>query len=164
MTNTTPHAPRGVARAAPVSAAMGCPSGAMVLTMDGPVNVADLAAGAQVVTRSDTLVTLRRIERSSARVWAVSIAPGALGNTGADLLLPASQTLLLRGAAARAFNGQPQAMVLAGALVDGETITDLGERQLDLYTLHFDRPQVFQINGLCLSCATPFGRSKRRAA
>jgi len=47
--------------------------------------------------------------------------------------------------------GKPQVIVQAGQLIDGEFITDLGVRNLQLVHLTLDRPHVIYADGLEIS-------------
>ncbi len=124
--------------------------GAVVLTLDGETSVEALRAGARVITRDQGAVVLRGISRQSVETYAVRILAGSLGHTRPerDVILPAEQPLLIRDWRAEALFGASQAMMPARRLIDGEFVTDLGERSLTLYRLEFDTPHVIYADGL----------------
>lgn len=85
-------------------------------------------------------------------VQTVRFAPEA--PEGCVLMLPWDQRVLVRGWRAQAMFGQPQAVVPAYELVDGENVCDLGLQMTDLVILEFSRPHVIYAGGLELA-ATP---------
>ncbi len=128
----------------------GIPAGTIVLTLKGEMPVEDIVPGDRVITRNGGAVPLQRHDITTVTVPAVRVSAGSLGDTRpeSDTTLPAAQGVLLRDWRARAIFGQPQAVAPAGVLVDDEFITDLGQQDLVLHHLVFDRDQVVYAGGL----------------
>ncbi|MFC3615003.1 Hint domain-containing protein [Lutimaribacter marinistellae] len=124
---------------------IGCPAMGAVLTLDGEMPAEHLFPGDRVITRDAGAVTLKDLQRVTLRTRAIRLSCG--------LILPAAQPVLLRDWRAKAMFKRPQARVMAGDLVDGEFIRDLGHRTLDLVQLHFDSPHILYCNGVELSSA-----------
>ena len=135
----------------------GLTQGMRVMTLDGELPVEHLVTGDRVVTRraGSARLTGHRIDRM--RLPAVEIRGAALGHMAPDavLTLPASQMILLRDWRARVMFGQPQVAVPVGLLVDHGFICDLGEVDLVLHRLEFDRAEVVYAEGLELLSAPP---------
>ncbi|QFT63410.1 Hint domain-containing protein [Roseivivax halotolerans] len=130
-------------------------AGTSVLTLDGDLPVEMLSPGDRIITRDRGLVVLDdlRIFRGEARL--VSVRAGTLGHLrpDTDILLPATQEVLIRDWRAAALYGRPQAMVAAERLVDGEFVRDLGAREVTLAALIFEEPHVIYADGLELASA-----------
>jgi hypothetical protein len=150
----------------PKASPSGIPAGTVVLTADGEIPVEFLTSGDRIVTRDTGMVRLAGIARRTAVVRLILFAAGSLGHTRPDhdLILPADQAVLIRDWRASAFTGQTQALVPAGALVDGEFIRDLGPQRLCLHLLRFARPQVIYAGGMELAGATMDGTVLHDAA
>lgn len=131
----------------------GIVAGSIIFTADGEIPVEYLSKGDKIVTRDAGMVTLvdTFIHRISAP--AVGIKAGSLGHTRPDhnIIIPASQQVLVRDWRAQSMFGKSQVVVQAGQLIDGEFITDLGVRDLHLVHLTFDRPHVIYADGLEIS-------------
>lgn len=132
--------------------AMGTP----VLTRDGDIPVEFLEIGDAVVTRQGAriLYSIEVSVISHARM--VRIGGVTLGRTspGADVLVPATQRILVRDWRARAFAGGRQALVPAARLADGEFIRGEILDFVRLYTLGFGQDVVVQAGGLELECSS----------
>jgi hypothetical protein len=128
----------------------GIPHGTPVLTLDGELPIEFLSEGDRVITRNAGSARLLSRHSFRCRRAAVLIQAGSLGQMRpeTDTVLPACQHVLVRDWRARALFGQPQAMVAAGVLADGEYIRDLGEMELQLHVLCFERDQVVYAGGL----------------
>ena len=167
----TPGAPEGMTQAGPAgslaggTAPFGLPQGMQVLTLDGALPVEHLVSGDRIVTRRDGSARLTGHVMERVRTHAVEVRGGALGNMDPDdvLVLPAGQMILLRDWRARIMFGQPQATIAVGALVDHGFIRDLGEVELTLHRLIFERAEVIYAQGLELLSAAP-RRAMRPAA
>lgn len=132
--------------------AMGTP----VLTRDGEIPVEFLEVGDAVVTRQGARI-LHSIEVSLiAHARMVRIGGVTLGRTGpgADVLVPATQRVLVRDWRAQAFASGRQALVAAVRLADGEFIRGEILDRVRLFTLGFDQDVVIQAGGLDLECST----------
>jgi hypothetical protein len=131
--------------------------GSLVLTLDGEMPVEHLLPGDRIVTRDTGTAVLRAIHRHEAVVRAVCIMAGSLGDTrpDRDVILPEDQQVLVRDWRAKALFGLRQAVVRAGALVDGEFILALGERPMTLFELEFETPHVLYVDGLELAGFDP---------
>ena len=132
-------------------------TGTIVLTLDGAIPVEFINEGDRVITRDSGMAVVRHVRRSRARVNAVSVKAGSLGNTrpDRDAVLPASQELLIRDWRAEALFGASQALVPVSRLVDGEFIRDLGEQEIALVELVFDTPHILYADGLEVASAAP---------
>lgn len=127
--------------------------GSLILTLDGEIPVEHLLPGDRIITRDTGTAVLRAIHRRQVMTRAVRITAGSLGDTrpDRDVTLPEDQQVLVRDWRAKALFGLRQAVVRAGALVDGEFILALGEQPMALFELEFDTPHVLYIDGLELA-------------
>lgn len=143
----------------------GITTGTSVRTLDGDLPIEFLSPGDRVITRNSGAVRLVAIERDNILEKAVRFQPGSIGSDLPEdgLILPASQPVLLRDWRAKVMFGQPQAVAPAGALIDHGFILDLGERELDLHRLIFERDQVIYAGGLELT-SEPIRERVRRVA
>lgn len=132
------------------AAARGIAAGTTVLTLDGELPVEMLSPGDRVITRDSGMAVLRDIRTRRVRTEAVAIAAGSLGHTRPDddMVLPAAQTVLVRDWRAEALFGAPQAMVPVARLADGQYVRPLGETELTLVELVFDREHVVYAGGM----------------
>ena len=132
---------------------VGLVAGTILLTSDGEIPVEFLSPGDRIITRNAGMVPLRAIETEKIKIEAVRINAGALGHIKPPhtVMLPASQTVLVRDWRAKALGGATQAVMPAGCLVDDEYISSLGPRQMVLIKLGFDAPYVVYADGLELS-------------
>ncbi|MGR3322969.1 MAG: Hint domain-containing protein [Pseudooceanicola sp.] len=132
------------------TASAGLTAGVKILTLDGELPVEFLAPGDRVITRDSGVAVLKGIRTRKVRTRAVAIAPGSLGHDRPDdaITLPAGQRILLRDWRAAALYGRKEAMVPAARLADGEYIRDLGEVDLTVFELEFDRDHVIYAGGL----------------
>lgn len=154
-----PPAPAGV------QAPFGLPSGMRVMTLDGALPVEHLVPGDRIVTRKAGMARLTDHHVGTVRTEAVEIRGGAFGTMEPDavVMLPAAQVVLLRDWRAKVMFGQPQASVPAGMLVDLDFIRDLGEVEMVLHRLIFDRAEIIYAEGLELASG-PARLSLRPAA
>lgn len=132
----------------------GLPSDSYILTLDGERLVSELTVGDRVITRDSGVARVTSVRSRKLRARAVRILAGSLGHTRPerDVLLPAGQPVLIRDWRATAvFSSVGAAMVDAGRLVDGEFITEAGEREMTLYELSFERPHILYVDGLELA-------------
>ena len=139
--------------------------GTTVRTADGDIPVEHLSPGDRVITRNSGAAPLMALEIDTVTEQAVEFTAGSMNVDcpAQSLILPSSQPVLLRDWRAKVMFGQPQAVTPAGLLVDHGFILDLGERDLALYRLIFERDQVIYAGGLELTSA-PILERKRRAA
>jgi hypothetical protein len=131
----------------------GIVAGSIVFTADGEIPVEYLSPGDKIVTRDAGMVKLIDTFTHRISAPAVAIKAGSLGHTRPDqnVIIPAAQHVLVRDWRAQSMFGKPQVVVQAGQLIDGEFITDLGVRNLQLVHLTFDRPHVIYADGLEIS-------------
>lgn len=132
-------------------------AGSIVLTLDGALPVEYLSPGDRVITRDSGTATLRAMRHRHARLPAVAITPGSLGHMrpGHEVTLPAAQEILVRDWRAAALFGASRALVPVLRLADGRFIRALGEVDLSLFELQFDRPHILYVDGLELASGTP---------
>ena len=144
----------------------GLMGGTIILTLDGEQCAEAIRPGARVITRDSGMARVEEVSRLTRLVPLVSIAAGSLGDTrpDQDLILPASQAVLIRDWRSQAMFGRAQALVEARALIDGEFIRDLGRREVVLHQLHFDRPHVIYAGGLELGTGDAPALALRPAA
>lgn len=137
--------------------ASGLVAGTILLTADGEMPVEFITAGDRIITRDAGLVRLAGVALIRDRRHAIHFAAGSLGDTRpeTDLILPAAQRVLIRDWRARALFGTAQAIVRAGALVDGEFIRHLGPRDMSLCMLRFNRPHIVYAGGLEVAVDEP---------
>ncbi len=123
------------------------------MTLDGEIAVEFLSPGDRIVTR-DGMRRLVAVRSSSYSGPAMQLAQGALGHdrpqTG--LVLPAGTRLHLRDWRARAMFGAATADAAVRHLFDGEFVTEVRVRDLRVFTLTFDVPQVVYVEGLEIAC------------
>lgn len=134
----------------------GVAAGTHIRTDQGEVPVEQLGAGDLVLTCEAGLKPLRAIGVTIARdIEVVRLAPGALGRPpGArELVLPAQQQIVLRDWRARDLFGREAQPTPAGALVGETHVRRETLRELQLFQLHFDGPQVIWANGVELPSA-----------
>ncbi|KIC08318.1 hypothetical protein RA19_20300 [Leisingera sp. ANG-M1] len=140
--------------------------GTIVLTREGERAAEEIKAGDSLITRTQGMAQVERVRTRRAMLQAVCISEGSLGDTRADgnLTVPWDQRILVRDWRAKAMFGQPQAVVPAYELVDGEFIRDMGLQMMDLTILEFSRPHVIYAGGLELAAAAQASEDLRPAA
>jgi hypothetical protein len=147
------RAPGAHAAERPATERKGIAAGCRVLTLDGEIPVEFLSPGDRIVTRAGMrrLAGVRRGRYSGA---AVRLAEGALGHNRpqAGLTLPEETAIHLRDWRARAFCHAAQGSLPVGRLCDGRYVTRVTVRDLAVYDLLFDAPQVIYAEGLELAC------------
>lgn len=147
----TPPSPPPFLRQFLGSQCVSLPAGTLVKTREGSCPVEDLRPGSLVASRRGE-ARVAAVRSRKALVQAVGFA--AAEDSGAPgLVLPWDQKLLIRGWRAQALYGQPQAVVSAYELADGEGAYDLGLQMLALHILEFGRPQVIGAGGMELAAA-----------
>ncbi|KIC30074.1 MULTISPECIES: Hint domain-containing protein [unclassified Leisingera] len=140
--------------------------GTIVLTREGERAAEELKSGDSLITRTQGMAQVEGVRTRRAMLQAVCFAAGSLGDMRADsdLVVPWDQRILVRDWRAKAMFGQPQAVVPAYELVDGEFIRDLGLQMMDLTVLEFSRPHVIYAGGLELAAAAAPQENLRPAA
>lgn len=143
----------------------GIVTGTEIRTLDGDLPIEFLNPGDRVITRNGGATRLMAIERDTVFEKAVEVTASAMNRDVPDrrLILPASQPVLLRDWRAKVMFGQPQAVAPVGALIDHGFILDLGEQELDLHRLIFERDQVIYAGGMELT-SEPIRERVRRVA
>lgn len=144
----------------------GFPVGLPIATADGERPVETLSDGDMIVTRNGGLTRVEAIHAITETTRAIRFSAGCLdpGAPIRDLVLPADQPVLVRDRRALALFGQVQAMTVAGQLVDGDLIADIGPRRLVLFRLTFDRPRVIRAGGLELGASHDANLPRRAVA
>lgn len=130
-------------------------SGTVVLTLDGALPVEFIAEGDKVITRDSGIAVVRSVRRSKQMVRTVSIKAGSLGNArpDRDVLLAASQEILIRDWRAAALFNMSPALVAAERLIDGEFVRDGGMVEMETVELVFDAPHILYADGLEVASA-----------
>ena len=128
----------------------GLVAGTLVLTGDGALPVEFLTPGERVISRAHGMVHLSAIEALTETANLVRVYPGALGANKPDhiTMMPSAQRVLLRDTRVKQFSPASQAVVPIGCLVDDATITDMGRREIRVFRLSFDRPEVIYADGI----------------
>jgi hypothetical protein len=127
--------------------------GTSVLTADGMIPVEFLSPGDRVVTRAG-MRTLRRLSFRLHNGPVVCIRAGTLGydRPDRDLTVAEGQPVRIADWRAQALWGKREAIVPIARLIDGTHVARADVADLRLFTLHFDRPEVFHADGVeCLS-------------
>jgi len=127
------------------------PPGTEILTLAGALPVEALYPGERVITRDAGAQPLLEITRHPvpAEMRFIHVSRDALGGKPTrDLLLPATQTVLLRDWRAQAMFGTRAARVALSRLVDGEHLRWSEARPGALLSLGFKREHVLYADGL----------------
>lgn len=132
---------------------VGLMPGTIVITSDGEIPVEYLSPGDRIVTRNAGFVRLKAIEPVLETTEVVKFLAGSLGEgrPARDIALPASQLVLMRDWITKALLGAKQAVIPAGCMVGGPSITSLGPQSVRLLRLVFDAHYVIYADGLELS-------------
>lgn len=161
LARTYDHDAQFVDQPAPASPSPGpgLVAGTTVLTADGIIPVEMLRPGDRIVTRNTGLVRLAHLSFRQYDGDFIAITAGALAATrpATDTILPAAQTVLLRGACAQAVTGQSAALVPAGHLCGMAGVTMHQDYQMTLVQLVFDTPQLVYADGLETLCLVDAG-------
>lgn len=136
--------------------------GTSVMTSAGARPAEIIRPGDQLLTRTRGMAEVAAVRSRRAMVQTVRFAAAA--EDGGSQLLPWDQRVLVRDRRAQAMFGQPQAVVPAYELVDGETVCDLGLQMMDLVALEFSRPHVIYAGALELTAAAAPHEDLRPAA
>ncbi|WP_136442305.1 Hint domain-containing protein [Pacificoceanicola onchidii] len=125
-------------------------AGTVVLTLDGALPVEFISAGDRVITRDSGTAIVRDVRRSTRTLRGISIKAGSLGNArpDRDVILSATQEVLIRDWRADALFGGAPALVAAERLVDGEFVRETEEYEAEMVELVFDTPHILYADGL----------------
>lgn len=130
-------------------------AGTTVLTLSGALPVEFISPGDRVITRNGAR-TVRAVNISvvkDASVIRISESVLDVDRPEDDILVSPQQPLLIRDWRAKFIGNASQAVVTAGALVDGEYIRRETLAEAWMISLHFDQSEVIYANGLELMCA-----------
>ena len=132
---------------------VGLVAGTIIQTADGDTPVEFLSLDDGIITRNAGMVRLRAIESSRMTAEAVAVCAGALGKGRPvhNVIMPASEQVLVRDWRAKVLHGATQAVMPVGCLIDEEFILSLGTRPMTLVRLGFDAPHVIYADGLEVS-------------
>lgn len=132
----------------------GLVAGSVVWTSDGAIAVEYLAPGDRVVTRNAGLVAVTALHIVQYGGDFIQIAAQSLGKNrpDTDTILPATQTVLVRGRIAQHITGQDTALVAAERLGRIPGVTRHDRIEMTLVQLVFDRPQLVYADGLETLC------------
>lgn len=132
----------------------GLVAGTTVLTADGIIPVELLTPGDRIVTRNTGLVRLAHLTFSQYDGDFIAITARSLAETrpDTDTIIPAAQTVLLRGTCAQMMTGHPAALVSAEKLAGISGVTLHQGIEMTLVQLVFDRPQLVYADGLETLC------------
>jgi len=151
--------PVNITAGPPPASELGIVAGTTVVTADGIIPVELLCPGDRIVTRNTGLVRLAHLSFSQYDGDFIAIIAGALGATRpeTDTIVPAAQTVLLRGACAQEITGKSAALVPAGRLFGMPGVTLHQDYQMTLVQLVFDTPQLVYADGLETLCLAEAG-------
>lgn len=132
-------------------------AGAIVLTTGGALPEQHLAPGDTVITEDSGAAVPRGLRHHTTRAGRIATRAGALGHARpeADVLLPATQKILLRDLRERVLVGAERALVPISQLVDGEVIHSVGTHHATFVELLFDAPHILYADRLELASARP---------
>lgn len=126
-------------------------TGTPIDTPDGPVAAERLRPGDRVLTLDrgpQRLVWVgRRTVRGTGRFAPVRFAPGVVGNARALEVSP-QHRMLVRGWRAELLFGEPEVLVAAVHLVDGDRITRAPRPEVTYIHLMFDRHEIVLAGGV----------------
>lgn len=124
--------------------------GTRLLTLDGEMPVEFLSSGDRIITRDAGLSILRDIRVIDADCEMVRVRAGSLGHTrpDSDMILPATQRVLVRDWRAQALFDMKAALVPVKRLADGAFVTLEARRRVRLIQLCFDAPHILYADGL----------------
>lgn len=125
-------------------------AGTRLWTLDGEMPVEFLTPGDRIITRDRGMSVLRDVRVIDALCETVRIKAGSLGHKrpDEDMVLPASQRVLVRDWRAQALFGEAQALVPASRLVDGQFVTRGPRERTRLVQLIFDAVHILYADGL----------------
>lgn len=134
--------------------------GTLIDTPEGPVAVEDLRPGMAVTTRDHGTQPLRWVGRQShSAVGAfapVRFMAGALGNTR-DLLVSQQHRMLITGWRAELLFGEPEVLVPARHLINGDTIHLQPGGEVEYVHLLFDRHEIVTAEDIPSESFYPLG-------
>ncbi len=125
-------------------------AGTRLWTLDGEMPVEYLSPGDRIITRDVGMAVLRDLRVIDAEGETVRISAGSLGHCrpDEDMILPATQRILVRDWRARALFGMDQVLVPVARVVDGKFVTKGPREPLRLVQLLFDAPRILYADGL----------------
>lgn len=152
---TTPVPLQRSTVAADADQPVGILRGARIITTNGLRCVQDMRVGDLVISRDNGVIPVDRIEQRSLIASAIYVIAGSIGhrNQTRDTVLPSEQPVLVRDWRARAFTRQPEAVMQAQELVDGEYVRNIGLQPMTVFRLYCAAPQVLYADGMELGTA-----------
>ena len=134
----------------------GLVAGAEVLTIEGLMPVEFLEPGDRIVTRGGVR-RLAELQRGSYSGRACVVMGGSLGHMlpGRDTMLTPRTRVLVRDWRAQVMFNCEIALVAVEALVDELFVKEVTVRDMPLFTLVFEAPQVIYAGGMELSAGDP---------
>ncbi|WP_425101243.1 Hint domain-containing protein [Tropicibacter sp. S64] len=130
-------------------------AGTVILTLDGALPVEFIAPGDRVITRDSGVAVVQALLRGRDVRRCVSVRAGSLGNArpDRDVILTATQEVLIRDWRAAALFGKTPALVAAERLVDGAFVRDIGACDMETIAVIFDAPHIVYADGLEVASA-----------
>lgn len=135
--------------------------GTPVLTLDGELPVEFLAPGDRVLTRGG----MRRVQSievtsvQNARVVHIARDSLGVGRPVATITVSPTQQILLRDWRAKAILGQPEALISAERLTDGEYVRADILAEARFFTLRFERSEIIYAGGVELACTPAMAKA-----
>ncbi|MEO0372726.1 MAG: Hint domain-containing protein [Pseudomonadota bacterium] len=132
---------------------VGVASGTLVSTQDGDLPVEFLGVGDRVETLNGTLATVRHIavHKRTCRMVHVSSGSFSLDGLFDAISLPPSQPILVEDWRARFIFGRPKVIVAVERLVDHQFVRRQNLRDVDVFHLFFDKPELVFVGGVYLA-------------
>lgn len=132
--------------------------GTRIATPEGTRPVETLAVGELVLTRDDGPQPIRWIGNRAVpgrgALAPVAIAAGTLGNRRRLLVSP-QHRLLIGGWRAELLFGQPEVLVAAKHLIDGDRICSVPMARVEYWHMLFDRHQIVEAEGIAAESFYP---------
>ncbi len=132
--------------------------GTLIATPQGGMPVDRLRAGDLVVTRDHGPQALRwvgsRRVAGQGRFAPIRFAPGALGNIR-PLMVSPQHRMLISGWQAEMYFGEPEVLVAAKSLINGDTIVATPVAGVDYFHLLFDSHEIVYAEGIAAESLYP---------
>jgi len=125
-------------------------AGTTIMTMDGEIPVEHLTSGDRVITRDSGMAVVRDVKCETVKVAPISIKSGSLGHSrpDRDMLVSPDALVYLRDWRAEALFGASAVAVEAHRLVDGDFLCQGPARDMQIFTLVFDRQHIIYADGV----------------
>lgn len=125
-------------------------AGTTIMTMDGEIPVEHLSVGDRIITRDSGMSVLRSVSSETVKMTPIRIKAGSLGHArpDRDMMVSPNALLYIRDWRAEALFGASAVSVEAERLVDGEYLSLCSSREMQIFTLTFDRQHILYADGV----------------